>query len=219
MEMDDDPDPEMQTGTPGHPISISSGSPFQGSPYRGPDSFQKRMATLDWYFTPSYHSSPAQPPLVEPQLQPVSPPQLPVEEPPQQPPQPPPEPPRRRRNVRISVQGGPRFSSPQGSSSYPPIPEDLQMGGPSNAAPEIDPPPASYAPPQSPMGFDNPIPTYPEMAGSDEANSHPADGNNTRINITGAELQALITTAVSQAVDAKFKEPSVDFITFHSVYS
>ena len=46
------------------------------------------------------------------------------------------------------------------------------------------------------------------MAGSDEANSHPAEGN-TRINITGAELQALITAAVSQAVDAKFKEPSV----------
>ncbi|XP_022042155.1 uncharacterized protein LOC110944819 [Helianthus annuus] len=46
------------------------------------------------------------------------------------------------------------------------------------------------------------------MAGSDEANSHPAEGN-TRINITGAELQALITAAVSQAVEAKFKEPSV----------
>ncbi|XP_021995953.1 extensin-like [Helianthus annuus] len=35
------------------------------------------------------------------------------------------------------------------------------MGGPSNAAPKIDPPPASYAPPQPPTGFDNPIPTYP----------------------------------------------------------
>ncbi|XP_021985340.1 extensin-like [Helianthus annuus] len=160
MEMDGDQDPEMQTRTPGHPISISSGSPFQGSPYCRPDSFQERMATYDWYFTPSYHSSPAQPPLIEPQLQAVSPPTLPVEEPPQQPPQPPPEPSRRRRNARISVRGGPRFSSPQGSSSYPPILEDPQMGGPSNAAPEIDPPPASYAPPQPPMGFDNPIPTY-----------------------------------------------------------
>ncbi|XP_022042120.1 cytoplasmic polyadenylation element-binding protein 3-like [Helianthus annuus] len=130
MEMDDDPDPEMQTGTPGHPISISSGSPFQGSPYHGPDSYQERMDAYDWYFTPSYHNSPAQLPLVEPQLQAVSPPPLPVEEPPQQPPQPPLEPPRRRRNARISVQGGPRFSSPQGSSSYPPIPKDPQMGGP-----------------------------------------------------------------------------------------
>ncbi|XP_021975170.1 histidine-rich glycoprotein-like [Helianthus annuus] len=96
MEMDDDSDAEMQTGTPGHPISISSGSPFQGSPYRGPDSYQKRMATYDWYFTPLYHNSPAQPLLVEPQLQAVSPPPLPVEEPPQQPP---PEPLRRRRNA------------------------------------------------------------------------------------------------------------------------
>ncbi|XP_021996161.1 bromodomain-containing protein 4B-like [Helianthus annuus] len=124
MEMDDDPDPEMQIGTPGHPISISSGSPFQGSPYRGPDSFQEKMDTYDWFFTPSYHSSPAQPPLEEPQLQAVSPPPLLVEEPPQQPPQPPPEPPRRRRNARMSVRGGPRFSSPHGWSSYPPIPED-----------------------------------------------------------------------------------------------
>ncbi|XP_021995432.1 extensin-2-like [Helianthus annuus] len=157
METDDDPDPEIQIGTPGHPISISSGSPFQGSPYNGPDSFQEKMATFDWFFTPSYHNSPAQPPLVEPKLQDVSPPPLPVEEPPQ----PPPEPLRQLRNARMSVRGGLRFSSPRGSSSYPPIPEDPQMGGPSNAAPEIEPPPASYAPPEPPMGFDNPIPTYP----------------------------------------------------------
>ncbi|XP_021986516.1 proline-rich receptor-like protein kinase PERK9 [Helianthus annuus] len=165
MEMDDEPDPEMQTRTPCHPISISSVSPFQGSPYRGPDSYQETMAAYDWYFTPLYHNSPAQPPLVEPQLQAVSPPPLPVEEPPQQPPQPPPEPPRRRRNASISVRGGPHFSSPQGSSSYPPIPEDPQMCGPSNAVPENDPPPASYAPPQPPMGLDNPIPTYPGSSG------------------------------------------------------
>ncbi|XP_022030754.1 extensin-like [Helianthus annuus] len=165
MEMDDDPDPEMQTGTPGHPISISSGSPFQGSPYNGPDSFQEKMATYDWFFTPSYHSSPAQPPLEDPQLQVVSPPPLPIEEPPQQPPQPPPEPPRRRRNARMSVRGGPHFSSPRGSSSYPPIPEDPQMGGPSKAAPEDNPPQASYAPPMPPVGFDNPISTYPGPSG------------------------------------------------------
>ncbi|XP_022007631.1 leucine-rich repeat extensin-like protein 1 [Helianthus annuus] len=165
MEMDDDPDPEMQTGTPGHPISISSGSPFQGSPYNGPDSFQERMGTYDWYFTPSSHSSLAQPPLEDSQLQAVSPPPLPVEEPPQQPPQPPPEPPRRRRNACMSVRGGPRFSSPRGLSSYPPIPEDPQLGGPSNAASEVNPPQASYAPPQAPMGFDNPIPTYPGSSG------------------------------------------------------
>ncbi|XP_021991212.1 vacuolar protein sorting-associated protein 27-like [Helianthus annuus] len=114
MGMDDDPDPEMQTGTLGHPISISSGSPFQGSPYRGPDSFQEKMATYDWYFTPSYHSSPAQPPLDEPQLQAVSPPPLPVEEPPQQPPQPPPEPPRQRRNARSSG-----YNPFENTSGYP----------------------------------------------------------------------------------------------------
>ncbi|XP_022019444.1 uncharacterized protein LOC110919485 [Helianthus annuus] len=47
------------------------------------------------------------------------------------------------------------------------------------------------------------------MAGSDEANSHPVEGNNnTRINIIGAELQAMINTTVAQAVDNMFKEPS-----------
>ncbi|XP_022004154.1 extensin-like [Helianthus annuus] len=101
--------------------------------------------------------SPTQPPLEDPQLQAVSPPPLPVEEPPQ----PPPEPPRRRRNARMSVRGGPRFSSPHGSSSYPPIPEDPQMGGPSNAAPEANPPQASYAPPQQ---YHHLYPsTYPSM--------------------------------------------------------
>ncbi|XP_021974870.1 uncharacterized protein LOC110869983 [Helianthus annuus] len=54
------------------------------------------------------------------------------------------------------------------------------------------------------------------MAGSDEANSHPAEGNNTRIKITGVELQAMITAAVTQAVDAKFKEPSVVRSQTHS---
>ncbi|XP_035840202.1 trithorax group protein osa-like [Helianthus annuus] len=145
MEMDDDPDPEMQTGTPGHPIIISSGSPFQGSPYHGPDSFQERMGTYDWYFTLSYHSSPAQPPLEDPQLQAVSPPPLPVEEPPQQPPQPLPEPPRRRRNAHMSRT--PSWVDPQ------------------TAAPEANPPQASYAPHQPPVGFDNPIPTYPGSSG------------------------------------------------------
>ncbi|XP_021972048.1 proline-rich receptor-like protein kinase PERK9 [Helianthus annuus] len=149
----------------GSHASISSGSPYQGSPYQGPDSFKERWATYDWAFTASYHNSPAQPPLVEPQLQAVSPPPVSVEEPPQQPPQPPPEPPRRRRNARISVREGPRLSSPQGSSSYPPIPEDPQMSGPSHAVLENDPPPASNAPPPPPVGFDNLIPTYPGSFG------------------------------------------------------
>ncbi|XP_022024766.1 class E vacuolar protein-sorting machinery protein HSE1-like [Helianthus annuus] len=124
MEMDGDPDPEPPTGTPTHTISISSGSPYQGSPYQGPDSWAERWNKYEWEYTPSFHNSPPQPPLEEPYLQAVTPPPLPVEEPPQQPSQPPPEPPRRRRNARMSVRGGPRFSSPQASSTYPPIPED-----------------------------------------------------------------------------------------------
>ncbi|XP_022019294.1 cyclin-K-like [Helianthus annuus] len=191
----------------------------------------------------------------EPHFQVVTPPPLPVEEPPQQPPQPPPEPPRRRRNAQMSVRGGLRFSSPQASSTYPPIPEDPQIGGPSHAVPENYPPPFTYAPPSPPMGYENPIRTYPGssgynsfeyqaptdyeyqapahdpyleaahfnalypspfppayptgypvqgiqiMAGSNEANSHPVEGNNndTRINVTGVELQAMINTAVAQA--------------------
>ncbi|XP_022024515.1 proline-rich protein 2-like [Helianthus annuus] len=194
MEMDDDLNPKMQTGTPGYPINISSGSLFQGSPYRGPDSYQERIAAYDWYFTPSYHNSPAQPPLVERQLQAVSPPPLPVEELPQQPLQPPPKPPRRRRNARISVRGGPHFNSPQGSSSYPPIPEDPQMGGPSNAVPENDPPPTSYAPPPPPMGFDNPIPTYPGSSGYnpfENASGYPSDYGTHDLYLTAAQYHHL----------------------------
>ncbi|XP_035835731.1 leucine-rich repeat extensin-like protein 1 [Helianthus annuus] len=171
MEMDDDLDPEMQTGTPGHPISISS-------------------ETYDSAFTPSYHNSPAQPPLVEPQLQAVSPPPLHVKELPQQPPQPPPEPPRRRRNARISVRGGPRFSSPQRSSSYPLIPEDPQMGGPSHAVPENDPSPVSYAPPPPPVGFDNPIPTYPGSSGYNPS-GYPSDYGTHDPYLTVAQHNAL----------------------------
>ncbi|MFS7963551.1 hypothetical protein Hanom_Chr08g00739631 [Helianthus anomalus] len=35
------------------------------------------------------------------------------------------------------------------------------MGGPSHAVPEIDTTPVTFAPPPPPMGFENPIPTYP----------------------------------------------------------
>ncbi|MFS8035031.1 hypothetical protein Hanom_Chr17g01588231 [Helianthus anomalus] len=59
------------------------------------------------------------------------------------------------------MRGGPRFSSPQASSTFPTIPEDPQMGGPSHAVPENDPPPVTFAPPPPPMGYENPIPTYP----------------------------------------------------------
>ncbi|XP_035838956.1 extensin-like [Helianthus annuus] len=55
--MDEDTDPmEPATGTPNHPIEISDGSSFHGSPYRGPDSYEERFRNIDWYFTPSEHS-------------------------------------------------------------------------------------------------------------------------------------------------------------------
>ncbi|MFS8007303.1 hypothetical protein Hanom_Chr14g01259421 [Helianthus anomalus] len=65
----------------------------------------------------------------------------------------------------MSVRGGLRFSSPQASSNYPPIPEDAKMGGPSQAVPEIDTTPVAFAPPPPPMGYENPIPTYPGSTG------------------------------------------------------
>ncbi|XP_022030772.1 extensin-like [Helianthus annuus] len=65
----------------------------------------------------------------------------------------------------MSVQGEPRFSSPHASSNYPYIPEDPQIGGPSNPAPVIDTTPATFAPPPPPTGFENPIPTYPAATG------------------------------------------------------
>ncbi|KAM0070645.1 hypothetical protein Hdeb2414_s0001g00015511 [Helianthus debilis subsp. tardiflorus] len=59
MEVDEDTDPSMPPfGTPNHPIEISNGSPFRGSPYNGPDSFEERFKQHDWVYTPSYHNSP-----------------------------------------------------------------------------------------------------------------------------------------------------------------
>ncbi|XP_021971884.1 leucine-rich repeat extensin-like protein 5 [Helianthus annuus] len=56
-DMDEDTDPvEPASGTPNHPIEISDGSSFHGSPYRGPDSYEERFRNIDWYFTPSEHS-------------------------------------------------------------------------------------------------------------------------------------------------------------------
>ncbi|XP_022003930.1 nucleolin 2-like [Helianthus annuus] len=47
------------------------------------------------------------------------------------------------------------------------------------------------------------------MAGSDEVNSHPRENNDApRVNITGAELQALIDNAVTQALDRQYDESS-----------
>ncbi|KAJ0878318.1 hypothetical protein HanRHA438_Chr10g0438361 [Helianthus annuus] len=158
MDMDDDPDPEMPpNGAPTHPIEISDGSSFHGSPYRGPDSYEARIALYPWEFTPPFNPAPQQQqdPSEDSRFQAVAPPP-----PPEQ--QLPPEPPRRRRsNARMSVREGFCFSNPQPSSGshYPPLYEDPQMEGPSNPVSEVN--SAQVAPPSPPhMGFDNPVPSY-----------------------------------------------------------
>ncbi|KAJ0876257.1 hypothetical protein HanPSC8_Chr11g0486371 [Helianthus annuus] len=157
-DMDEDTDPmEPATGTPNHPIEISDGSSFHGSPYRGPDSYEERFRNIDWYFTPSEHShhQQQQDPSVGQQFVAVTPPPPPpVEQ------QPPPEPPRRRRsNARMSVRGGVRISTPQPSSGshYPPLQEeeDPYNGGPSSPIPDVN-----SVPVVPPLGFDNPISAY-----------------------------------------------------------
>ncbi|MFS7906119.1 hypothetical protein Hanom_Chr01g00055571 [Helianthus anomalus] len=160
MEMNEDTDPmEPPTGTPTHPIEVSDGSSFHGSPYRGPDSFQARFNQYEWYFTPTHHSSPheqqqQQDPSEDSRFVVVTPPPPP---PPVQ--QQPPEPPRRRRTTaRMSVRGGVRISTPQPSSGnhYSPLYEDPQVGESSNPVSEVNSSPV--APP--PLGFGDPIPAY-----------------------------------------------------------
>ncbi|MFS8001120.1 hypothetical protein Hanom_Chr13g01186491 [Helianthus anomalus] len=59
MDVDEDPDLEMPPfGTPTHPIDISSGSSYAGSPYRGPNLWAERWSTYKWGYTPSHHDSP-----------------------------------------------------------------------------------------------------------------------------------------------------------------
>ncbi|KAJ0549224.1 hypothetical protein HanHA300_Chr07g0231051 [Helianthus annuus] len=126
MEMDEDTDPaEPPYGTPTHPIEISDRSSFHGSPYRGPDSYEARVASYPWEFTPPFNPAPPQQqqdPSEDSRFQAVTPPPPP---PPEQ--EPPPEPPRwKRSEARMSVRGGFHFSTPQHSSGshYPPLYED-----------------------------------------------------------------------------------------------
>ncbi|MFS8023189.1 hypothetical protein Hanom_Chr16g01448521 [Helianthus anomalus] len=160
MDVDEDQDPIMPpSGMPTHPIDISSGSTsYAGSPYQGPGEWAEWWGQYKWEYTPSYHNTPPQHQAMEPS----PPPPPPVEE---QPPPPPLEPSRRRRNARMSGHGGPHFSSPYASNTYPTILQDPQMGGPSNPAPVIDTTQATFAQPPPPMGFENPIPTYPAATG------------------------------------------------------
>ncbi|KAF5772996.1 hypothetical protein HanXRQr2_Chr13g0583721 [Helianthus annuus] len=162
MDMDEDTDPvEPARGTPNHPIEISDGSSFHGTPYQGPDSYQARFNQCEWYFTPSHHLSPheqqQQDPSEDSRFVAVTPPPppLPVHQAPSDPPR------RRRTGARISARRWDfHFSTPRHSSGshYPPLHEDPQMGGPSNPAAEVN--SAPVAPPPPPFGYDNPIPTY-----------------------------------------------------------
>ncbi|KAJ0558444.1 hypothetical protein HanIR_Chr07g0336431 [Helianthus annuus] len=59
MEVDEDTDPSLPpSGTPNHPIEISDGSPYRGSPFNGVDSYEERFKQHEWFYTPSHHNSP-----------------------------------------------------------------------------------------------------------------------------------------------------------------
>jgi len=169
--MDEDSDPEMPaTGSMGHPIYLSSGSnSYAGTPQHYPDEYQEKFAQYIFYDTPSYHSTPSHhtPSHHTPSYHTPPPEEQQVEQP-QLPPRPP-----RKRNARMSVRMGPRVGSlSPPPSSYPIIPEDPQMGGPSHTSPYHQPSPAVEPEPQPPLpfgdpfqppppqGFDNPIPSY-----------------------------------------------------------
>ncbi|KAJ0511025.1 putative retrotransposon gag domain-containing protein [Helianthus annuus] len=56
------------------------------------------------------------------------------------------------------------------------------------------------------------------MPGSDEVNSHPRENHDTsRVNVAGAELQALIDNAVTQALDRQFNESSGTHVRTQSI--
>ncbi|KAJ0534664.1 hypothetical protein HanRHA438_Chr09g0403141 [Helianthus annuus] len=162
VDMDEDTDPiEPARGTPNHPIEISDGSSFHGTPYQGPDSYQARFNQCECYFTPSHHSSPHQ----QQQQDPSEDSRFVAVTPPPPPPpihQAPPDPPRRRRlGARMSTRGGEfHFSTPRHSSAshFPPLPEDPQVDEPSNHPAKVN--SAPVAPPSPPFGYDNPIPAY-----------------------------------------------------------
>ncbi|MFS8017547.1 hypothetical protein Hanom_Chr15g01381691 [Helianthus anomalus] len=68
--------------------------------------------------------------------------------------------PRKPRGAHMSVRAGQWSGSlPPLPSIYPIIPKDPQMGGPSNTEPVVE------LPQLPPLGFDNPIPTYPDTTG------------------------------------------------------
>ncbi|KAF5812602.1 hypothetical protein HanXRQr2_Chr03g0088281 [Helianthus annuus] len=103
MEEDEDPT-EPARGTPTHPIEVSDGSSFHGTPYQGPVSFQAMFDRHEWYYTPPQQTSqqPRHPqdPSEDSRFEAVTPPPPPPAQPVI------PDPPRRRRtNARMSTRG------------------------------------------------------------------------------------------------------------------
>ncbi|KAJ0619717.1 hypothetical protein HanRHA438_Chr02g0090371 [Helianthus annuus] len=175
MDVDEETDPSLPpSGTPNHPIEISDGSPFRGSPYNGPDSFEEKFKQYDWAFTPSYHNSPVhqsyhgspvhshhhsqqqQPPQQDPSeafwrdVVTPSPPPPPVLPPPPQ---------RPRRNARMSTRGGIHIGTPRRSSSsrYSPLHEESEMGESQHPVSEVT---SAPIPPLPPQNFGDPIPAF-----------------------------------------------------------
>ncbi|KAJ0724897.1 hypothetical protein HanPI659440_Chr12g0452711 [Helianthus annuus] len=184
MEVDEDMDPSLPpSGTPNHPIEISDGSPFRGSPYTGVDSFQERFRQHDWYYTPSRHNSPmlqsrhgspvhSQHHSQQQQLQQQPPLQQDLSEAlwrdvitPSPPPPPvlPPPPQRPRRNARMSTRGGIRIGTPPhvGSSRYTPLHEESETGESPHPVSEVTSVPI---PPLPPQNYGEPIPAYASAA-------------------------------------------------------
>ncbi|KAJ0445600.1 hypothetical protein HanIR_Chr16g0844751 [Helianthus annuus] len=192
MDVDEETDPSLPpSGTPNHPIEISDGSPYTGSPFNGVDSFQERFKQHDWYFTPSHnspmlqslhgtpmlqslHGSPVHSQHHSQQQQLQQQPPLPqdlsealwrdvITPSPPPPPVLPPPPQRPRRNARMSTRGGIRIGTPPrvSSSRYTSLPGESETGESQHPVSEVTSVPI---PPLPPQNFGEPIPAYASAA-------------------------------------------------------
>ncbi|KAJ0491598.1 hypothetical protein HanIR_Chr12g0565541 [Helianthus annuus] len=190
MDVDEDTDPSLPpSGTPNHPIEISDGSPYTGSPFNGVDSYEERFRQHDWYHTPSHNSPMLQSLHGTPMLQSLhgSPvhsqhhsqqlqqqPPLPqdlsealwrdvITPSPPPPPVLPPPPQRPRRNARMSTRGGIRIGTPPhvSSSRYTPLPEESETGESPHPVSGVT---SAPIPPLPPQTFGEPIPAFASAA-------------------------------------------------------
>ncbi|MFS8030806.1 hypothetical protein Hanom_Chr17g01538421 [Helianthus anomalus] len=186
MDVDEDTDPSLPpSGTPNHPIEISDGSPYTGSPFNGVDSYEERFRQHDWYYTPSHNSPMLQSLHGTPMLQSLhgSPvhsqhhsqqlqqqPPLPqdlsealwrdvITPSPPPPPVLPPPPQRPRRNARMSTRGGIRIGTPPhvSSSRYTSLQEDSETGESQHPVSGVT---TASIPPLPPQNFGEPIPAF-----------------------------------------------------------